>query len=82
MSDKNERINISGIQKMKSTIEFISTSEEEKININLEEAIILVLEIAEDFIKESKAGSIGRNHRIKSAVSYLHQYIEGKGALA
>ena len=62
--------------------EVLRKNEEEKININLEEAIALVLEIAEDFIKESKAGSIGRNPRLKSAVSYLHQYIEGKGALA
>ena len=69
-------------RRRKNPDEVLRKNEEEKININLKEAIALVLEISEDFVKESKEGSIGRSPRLTSAISCLHQYIEGKGEFA
>ena len=69
-------------RRRKNSDEVLRKNEEEKINMNLKEAIALVLEISEDFVKESKEGSIGKSSRLKSAISCLHQYIEGKGEFA
>ena len=44
--------------------------------ITLTEAITLVLEPAEYFVKESKVGTIGRSQRLKKAISYLRQFVE------
>ena len=44
--------------------------------MTLTEAIILVLEPAEYFVKESKVGTIGRSQRLKKAISYLRQFVE------
>ena len=48
----------------------------EQFDIDLKEAIALVLEPAEFFIKDAKAGTIGKSPRLKSAVSCLKEFIK------
>ena len=48
----------------------------EQVNIDLKEAIALVLEPTELFIKDAKAGTIGKSPRLQSAVSCLKEFIE------
>jgi len=48
----------------------------EQVDITLKEAITLILEPTEDFIKDAKDGTIGKSPRLKSAVSYLKEFIE------
>ena len=48
----------------------------EQFDITLKEAITLILEPTEDFIKDAKAGTIGKSPRLKSAVSYLKEFIK------
>ena len=48
----------------------------EQVNIDLKEAIALVLDPTEFFIKDAKAGTIGKRSRLKSAVSCLREFIE------
>ena len=48
----------------------------EQVNIDLKEAITLILEPAEFFIKDAKDGTIGKRSRLKSAVSCLKEFIE------
>jgi hypothetical protein len=57
-------------------VEALTKFEEEQTEITLTEAITLVLEPAEWFIKEAKEGTIGKSPRFKRAVSYLRQFIE------
>ena len=47
-----------------------------EVNIDLKEAITLVLEPAELFIKDAKEGTIGKSPRLQSAVSCLKEFIE------
>ena len=47
-----------------------------EVNIDLKEAITLVLEPTELFIKEAKEGTIGKSPRLKSAVSCLKEFIK------
>ena len=48
----------------------------EQVDIDLKEAITLILEPAEFFIKDAKAGTIGKRSRLKSAVSCLKEFIK------
>ena len=48
----------------------------EQVDIDLKEAITLILEPAEFFIKDAKDGTIGKRSRLKSAVSCLKEFIE------
>ena len=48
----------------------------EQFDIDLKEAITLILEPTEDFIKDAKDGTIGKRSRLKSAVSCLKEFIE------
>ena len=48
----------------------------EQVDIDLKEAITLVLEPTEEFIKDAKAGTIGKSPRLQSAVSCLKEFIE------
>ena len=57
-------------------VEALTKFEEEQTEMTLTEAITLVLEPAEWFIKEAKEGTIGKSPRFKRAVSYLKQFIE------
>ena len=57
-------------------VEALTKFEEEQTEMTLTEAITLVLEPAEWFIKEAKEGTIGKSPRFKRAVSYLRQFIE------
>ena len=56
-------------------VEALTKFEEEQVNMTLTEAIILVLEPAEFFIKDAKDGTIAKSPRFKKAVSYLKQFI-------
>ena len=47
-----------------------------EVNIDLKEAITLVLEPAEEFIKDAKEGTIGKSPRLQSAVSCLREFIK------
>ena len=57
-------------------VEALTKFEEEQTEMTLTEAITLVLEPAEWFIKEAKEGTIGKSPRFKRAVSHLRQFIE------
>tara|TARA_R110002051_G_C8608401_1_gene481497 strand:+ start:385 stop:609 length:225 start_codon:yes stop_codon:yes gene_type:complete len=57
-------------------VEALTKFEEEQTEMTLTEAITLVLEPAEWFIKEAKEGTIGKSPRFKMAVSHLRQFIE------
>ncbi len=48
----------------------------EQVNIDLKEAIALVLEPTEFFIKDAKEGTIGKSPRLQSAVSCLREFIK------
>ena len=48
----------------------------EQVDIDLKEAIALVLEPTEEFIKDAKAGTIGKSPRLQSAVACLREFIE------
>ncbi len=48
----------------------------EQVDIDLKEAITLVLEPTEDFIKDAKVGTIGKSPRLQSAVACLKQFIK------
>jgi len=48
----------------------------EQFDITLKEAITLILEPTEDFIKDAKEGTIGKSPRLQSAVSCLKEFIE------
>ena len=48
----------------------------EQIDITLKEAITLILEPTEEFIKDAKEGTIGKSPRLQSAVSCLKEFIE------
>ena len=47
-----------------------------EVNIDLKEAITLVLEPTELFIKDAKEGTIGKSPRLQSAVSCLKEFIK------
>jgi hypothetical protein len=57
-------------------VDALKKFEEGQTEMTLTEAITLVLEPAEWFIKEAKEGTIGESPRFKRAVSYLRQFIE------
>ena len=48
----------------------------EQVNIDLKEAITLILEPTENFIKDAKAGTIGKSPRLQSSVSCLREFIK------
>ena len=48
----------------------------EQVNIDLKEAITLILEPTEDFIKDAKEGTIGKSSRLQSAVACLKEFIK------
>ena len=48
----------------------------EQFDITLKEAITLILEPTEDFIKDAKEGTIGKSPRLQSAVACLKQFIK------
>ena len=48
----------------------------EQVDMDLKEAITLVLEPTEFFIKDAKDGTIGKSPRLQSAVSCLKEFIE------
>ena len=48
----------------------------EQVNIDLKEAITLVLEPTELFIKDAKVGTIGKSPLLQSAVSCLKEFIK------
>ena len=48
----------------------------EQVNIDLKEAITLVLEPTELFIKDAKEGTIGKSPLLQSAVSCLKEFIK------
>ena len=48
----------------------------EQFDITLKEAITLILEPTEDFIKDAKEGTIGKSPRHQSAVSCLKEFIK------
>ena len=48
----------------------------EQFDIDLKEAITLVLEPTENFIKDAKAGTIGKSPLLQSAVSCLKEFIK------
>ena len=48
----------------------------EQVDMDLKEAITLILEPTEDFIKDAKGGTIGKSPRLQSAVSCLKEFIE------
>tara|TARA_R110000824_G_scaffold182458_6_gene363317 strand:- start:943 stop:1203 length:261 start_codon:yes stop_codon:yes gene_type:complete len=57
-------------------VEALTKFEEEQTKMTLKEAIALVLEPSEWFIKEAREGTIGQSPRFKKAVSHLRQFIE------
>ena len=48
----------------------------EQVNIDLKEAITLVLEPTEFFIKDAKEGTIGKSPHLQNAVACLKEFIE------
>ncbi len=48
----------------------------EQVNIDLKEAITLVLEPTELFIKDAKVGTIGKSPLLQSAVACLKEFIK------
>jgi len=57
-------------------VDALTKFEEEQTDMTLTEAINLVLEPAEFFIKEAKEGTIAKSPRFRRAVSYLREFIE------
>ncbi len=57
-------------------VEALTKFEEKQTNMTLTEAIALVIEPAEFFIKDAKDGTIAKSPRFRKAVSYLKQFIE------
>jgi len=57
-------------------VEALTKFEEEQVNMTLTEAIKLILEPAEFFIKEAKEGTIAKSPRFRKAVSCLREFIE------
>ena len=57
-------------------VEALTKFEEEQVKMTLTEAINLVLEPAEFFIKDAKEGTIAKSPRFRRAVSYLREFIE------
>jgi hypothetical protein len=50
----------------------------EQFDITLKEAITLVLEPTEEFIKDAKDGTIGKSPRLQSAVACLKEFIKNR----
>ena len=59
-------------------VEALTKFEEEQVNMTLTEAINLVLEPAEFFIKDAKEGTIAKSPRFRRAVSYLREFTESE----
>ena len=57
-------------------VDALTKFEEEQTDMTLPEAINLVLEPAEFFIKDAKEGTIAKSPRFRRAVSYLRKFIE------
>ena len=57
-------------------VEALTKFEEEQTDMTLTEAINLVLEPAEFFIKDAKEGTIAKSPRFRRAVSYLRNFVE------
>ena len=57
-------------------VDALTKFEEEQTDMTLTEAINLVLEPAEFFIKDAKEGTIAKSTRFRRAVSYLRKFIE------
>ena len=57
-------------------VEALTKFEEEQVNMTLTEAINIVLEPAEFFIKDAKEGTIAKSPRFRRAVSYLRNFVE------
>ena len=57
-------------------VDALTKFEEEQTDMTLTEAINLVLEPAEFFIKDAKEGTIAKSPRFRRAVSYLRKFIE------
>ena len=57
-------------------VEALTKFEEEQVNMTLTEAINIVLEPAEFFIKDAKEGTIAKRPRFRRAVSYLREFVE------
>ena len=56
-------------------VEALTKFEEEQVNMTLTEAINIVLEPAEFFIKDAKEGTIAKSPRFRRAVSYLREFV-------
>jgi len=57
-------------------VDAITKFEEEQTDMTLTEAINLVLEPAEFFIKDAKEGTIAKSPLFRRAVSYLREFVE------
>ena len=57
-------------------VDALTKFEEEQTDMTLTEAINLVLEPAEFFIKDAKEGTIAKSPRFRRAVSYLRNFVE------
>ena len=57
-------------------VDAITKFEEEQTDMTLTEAINIVLEPAEFFIKDAKEGTIAKSPRFRRAVSYLREFVE------
>ena len=57
-------------------VDALTKFEEEQVNMTLTEAINIVLEPAEFFIKDAKEGTIAKSPRFRRAVSYLRNFVE------
>jgi len=57
-------------------VDALTKFEEEQTDMTLTEAINLVIEPAEFFIKDAKEGTIAKSPRFRRAVSYLRNFVE------
>ena len=57
-------------------VDALTKFEEEQTDMTLTEAINLVLEPAEFFIKDAKEGTIAKSPWFRRAVSYLREFVE------
>ena len=57
-------------------VEALTKFEEEQVNMTLTEAINIVLEPTEFFIKDAKEGTIAKSPRFRRAVSCLRNFVE------
>ena len=57
-------------------VDALTKFEEEQTDMTLTEAINLVLEPAEFFIKDAKEGTIAKSPRFRRAVSYLRNFVK------